>query len=82
MATPRSDFVKHGSDRHAALLGLKKSEKDDKFQHGGWTLEDVTQFGPTAREDYILAQLQQRVRELQATPEVPANAPAAWQPWQ
>lgn len=76
----RKDYIAHGSDEHAALLGLKKSVKEDKFQHKGWTFADITQFGPTAREDYIQAQLIQRVSELNTPPEVPANASPIWTP--
>lgn len=78
--TERADFIKHGSANHAALLGLKKAVDGDKFICEGFTLSDVTQFGPTAREDYIQAQLVQRVAELKTAPSVPVNAQPMWVP--
>jgi hypothetical protein len=73
--------VKHGSDEHAALLGLKKADKDDGLQIDGWTLVDVTAFGPQATENYIREVLRQKVSELKAgPPEVPPNAPEIWWP--
>lgn len=81
--------VKHGSDDHASLLGLKKAEKDDAYQVDGWTLVDVTAFGPQATEAYIKEVLRQKVSELKAGPPPmpqskdpykPNYAPPIWVP--
>lgn len=76
------DQVKHGSERHAHLLGLRLIEKDEKveFQHEGYTLIDPTQWGPNARPEFIRSMLIQKVRELQTPPEVPVNGPTMWTP--
>jgi hypothetical protein len=75
------NYIKHGSAEHAALLGLKKAGKDDTLQLDGWTLEDMTQFGPQATELYVREVLRQKVSELKAgQPKVPANAKPLWRP--
>ncbi len=68
------DYVEHGSEKHAQLLGLEKDEE------GEWRLVDMTQFGPAATEDFLKSVLDQRVRELTTKPKVPANAPPLWRP--
>ena len=60
----RPDYVKHGSDRHAALLGLKKAQDGDAPALKGYALEDITQYGPAASEKYLEAVLRQKVNEL------------------
>jgi hypothetical protein len=82
------DHVAHGSDQHAALLGLRKATEKDKFQSQGWALEDVTLYGPAARDDYIQMMLEQKVSELTAPipvpqsddPRLPNWAPKMWEP--
>ena len=59
----RPDYVERGSDRHAAMLGLKKA-KDEELALEGWTLEDITQFGPSATKEYLTRVLEQKVNEL------------------
>ena len=86
----QADYVKHGSDRHAAMLGLKKASDKDKFTSNGWAFQDPTQWGPTARDDFIQVQLEQRVSELTAPlpqyqssdPREPFFAPVMWRPGQ
>lgn len=80
MNEKRKDFVAHSSDAHAAVLGLKKAIKEDKFQHKNWSLVDITAWGAAAREDYIQAQLVSKVNELETPPTVPVNAQPMWQP--
>jgi hypothetical protein len=82
------DYVKHGSDRHAALLGLVPAEKDDELQHEGWALGDLTLYGPMARPEFLTQMLKQKVNELcSPTPEMqsedpskPFYAPPIWEP--
>ena len=54
------DYVPHGSDQHAGLLGLRKAEKDDEPQRDGWALQDVTMYRP----EYLVQILRQKVSEL------------------
>lgn len=82
----RPDYIPHGSDRHAAFLGLREVEEDDEMKlktqgpNGKWyTLQDRTVFGIAVREEFLEAFLQQRVGELQK-PEVHAEAPSMWVP--
>jgi hypothetical protein len=70
----RKDFIEHGSDEHASLLGLRKAVKEDEYQVNGWTLADLVQFGPNATREYIKAVLAQKVNELTVKPEIPTNA--------
>jgi len=75
----RADYIEHGSDRHAAWLGLRKAtpeeqkSKEQKDEDGkgqvalvvdGWTLQDITAFGVTADKDFLLAVLRQKVSQL------------------
>jgi len=76
----RPDYVPHGSAEHAAMLGLRKAEKEDTIQEQGWTLADMAQFPPGALPMYLQDQLKSRVRVLTTKPEVPANAPPLWMP--
>jgi hypothetical protein len=86
----QTDFVEHGSDRHAALLGLKKASDGDKPQMDGWTLEDIVSFGPNATPEFLEQYLRQKVNEL--TTKMPKTqshdpreahfAPVLWQPRQ
>ena len=78
----RSDFVAHGSERHAQLLRLRKATKEDdeSLIFEGWTLQDFTEYGPNATDKYLKAILMQRVRELNAKPTVPTNAPEMFDP--
>lgn len=78
--TKRGDYVAHGGEQHAMVLGLRKAVKEDKFQHKGWTLVDITLWGATARDEFIQAQLVSKVNELENAPTVPANAPPMWNP--
>jgi len=82
------NFVKHGSDQHAMILGLRKATPSDKLEHEGWTLVDITAFGPAARPEFLEAQLAQRVNELKNPPVKPQSrdprkpnyAPPMWVP--
>jgi len=59
----QTDFIEHGSKEHAAFLGLKKAQDKDPYQCEGWTLVDITQYGPAARPEFLQAILQQKVAE-------------------
>ena len=82
------DYVEHGSDRHAGLLGLRKTEKDDEPQLDGWALADMTMWGPTATGKFLMLMLTQRVNELKSKPPkmqstdpfLPHYAPPIWRP--
>lgn len=84
----RADYVKHGSERHAGLLGLRKATRGEKPQIKGWAFEDITQFGPAASVEYLTISLQQKVNELTTPikpsqskdPREPNFAPTMWQP--
>ena len=79
--TAQPDYVEWGSDRHAAIIGLKKATPDDKIEFDGWALQDTTQFGPQARDEYIREVLRQKVSTLKAgAPTVDPNAPPLWRP--
>ena len=67
----RPDYVERGSDQHAAMLGLIRAEEDEQFQVDGWTLEDITKYGPSATTEYLTRVLRQQVNEL--TSEIPAT---------
>ena len=89
-ATQNMDYVEHGSDRHAALLGLKKAENGDVPQLDGWTLEDIVSFGPHASKEFLEQFLRQKVNELYTPPpeyqsrdpREPFFAPVMWRPGQ
>jgi hypothetical protein len=71
MATKKVDktkIIKHGTDEHAALLGLRKAAPEDKLVLSGWTLLDMTAYGPQTTESYLTEVLRQKVSELKAGP--------------
>lgn len=82
------NYIAHGSDKHAALLGLKEAEEHDVPQHEGWALQDVTQYGASARPEFLEQVLRQKVNELTTPfaqvqsddPRAPNYAPPLWQP--
>jgi hypothetical protein len=84
----RMDYVEYGSDRHADLLGLRKATEDDKLVKDGWTLADMTMFGPQATDDYMREVLRQKISELTTAPPAPQSAdmrkpgfaPPMWRP--
>jgi len=81
VATTQADFVPHGSEVHAAILGLRKATSDDALEREGWTLIDMTAFGPQATENYLREVLRQKVSTLKAgVPPVLPNAPAMFDP--
>lgn len=71
MTEIRADYVEHGSPRHAEMLGLKKAVKDDALQLEGWTLEDLTAWGPQAMANdmaYLREILRGKVSTLKSGP--------------
>ena len=77
----QNDYIKHGSDAHASLMGLRKAKADDAVQMDGWTLQDMTMFGPQATEAFLRETLRQKVNELKAgSPSVNESAPQMWSP--
>jgi len=89
----RADYIAQGSDQHMAWLGLQKATEEDEadqnvMTYEGYKLLDVTAFGVTAKEDYLLAVLRQKVHQLQqpipmpqsADRNAPNYAPPMWQP--
>lgn len=76
-----NQFIEHGSQEHAVLLGLRKAAPQDVIVYEGWTLVDTTAFGVQATEAYIREVLRQKVSELAAgSPPLPDYAPEMWQP--
>lgn len=86
----QADYVAHGSDRHAGMLGLRKAEEDDKPQLDEWALEDIVSYGPTVQPEFLERLLRQKVNELsmkipktQSTDPLAAHfAQTMWQPGQ
>lgn len=84
----QTDFVERGSDRHAAMLQLKKAESFDKPQLDGWALEDIVSYGPTVSTEYLEQSLRQKVSELSSSfhkmqstdPLAPNFAQTLWRP--
>ena len=85
----QTDFVKHGSERHAAILGLRKATDADDLQLEGFTLLDMTAFGPQVTEAYLKEVLRQKVSELNSgappepqsdDPRKPNYHPPIWNP--
>lgn len=82
------DYIAHGSDGHAAFLGLVKAEEDDEPQRDGWTLADITLWGPSVTAEYLKRILAQKVSELTTLPPevqsddplAPNYAPTMWVP--
>ncbi len=84
MATQK-DHVVHGSEQHAAILGLIP----DKTAPLGYRLADPTAFGPQATQAYMDEVLRQKVTTLKAgpppmpqtkDPTKPNYAPPLWVP--
>jgi hypothetical protein len=85
----QTDYVEPGSDRHAAMLGLREATSEDgKLIIDGWTLDDITSFPPSTTPEYLMRMLRQKVNELTATafetqsrsPLEPGFAPTMWRP--
>ena len=64
----KTRIIKHGTDEHAALLGLRKAGAEDTMVLSGWTLLDMTAYGPQTTEAYLKEVLRQKVSELKAGP--------------
>ena len=83
-----TDYIAHGADEHAALLGLRKAEEDDDPKYRGWALDDITLWGPNATDKFLLNILKQKVNELKSPvlkvqsddPALPNYAPPLWTP--
>ena len=88
MAKQDGDFVKHGSEEHAALLGLTEAPEGESLVYEGWTLADSLGYGAAATEEYLMRVLRGKVNELTTTmPKVqtadrrkPGYAPEMWVP--
>ena len=82
------DFIAHGSDKHAGMLGLRKATEDDRPQLDGWALEDIVSYGPTVSPEFLEQLLRQKVNELSMKipemqskdPLAPHFAPVMWRP--
>ena len=87
-AEVQTDYVPHGSDKHAGMLGLKKASEADKPQLDGWALEDIVSYGPNVSPDFLEAMLRGKVNELtmkmpvmqSRDPLAPHFAPVMWRP--
>jgi len=69
MARPKqnNDYVAYGSERHAALLGLRKAEPNEELELKGWTL-DITSYPPNTSEIWFRQELRGKVNELTSEP--------------
>jgi len=85
----RPDYIPHGSELHAAYLGLRRATEADakEDQVDGWALQDLTAFGVTADPHILHAILTQKVNELKGPPKpqdqdqtAPNYAPPMWLP--
>jgi len=61
------DHVPHGSERHAAILGLRQAGANEDFKVDGWTL-DVTSYPPDTTKMWFERELQGKVNELTSEP--------------
>ena len=84
-------YIPHGSEKHAALLGLVHVDGDetkDVPTKDGWKLNDLTAYGVAARPEYLREVLRQKVSELNTPPptyqstdkRAPFYAPPMFQP--
>jgi hypothetical protein len=70
----RGDFVPHGSDKHAAMIGIRKATEDDELIYKGWALVDMTAFGPQTTMTYLKEVLRQKVSVIEAkSPPIPQS---------
>lgn len=87
MNTPKRgpDYVEHGSEKHAALLGLIPDPKSPSK----YRLADGTAFGPQATQAYLDEVLRQKISTLESGPPAypqtedptkPSYAPPLWVP--
>ena len=84
----QTDYVAHGSDGHAGMLGLRKATPEDKPELDGWALEDIVSYGPTVSPEFLEQLLRQKVNELSmkipktqsSNPLAPHFAPVMWRP--
>ena len=82
----RADYIEHGSEKHAVLLGLVKAEPDDEslyVVHDGYRLEDeITAYTHHHNPAQVaLLTLRQKISELKAgKPPISTNAPPIWTP--
>ena len=84
----KSDYIAHGTDEHAALLGLTPAPEGEPLVIDGWTLTDPLSFGANATELFLLRTLRSKVNELNGQmpkvqsddPTEPGYAPEMWRP--
>jgi hypothetical protein len=67
------DYVEWGSERHVALLGLRKADEGDEIQHEGFALVDMTAYGVQATPAYLKEILHQKVSTLNTPPTPPQS---------
>lgn len=62
------NMVARGSDRHASMLLLRKADEhdDQELVIDGWTLADLTRYGPSATTRFLKRILVQKVNELKS----------------
>jgi len=69
----QTDYMEHGSEMHATMLGLRKARESDACQVDGYAFADITKFGPAAQQWYIQQRLEQCVAELKTAPSAPQS---------
>lgn len=92
-AEQRPDYIEFGSEAHAALLGLKKAQKDDPeiYVINEWTLMDIATplLSSRGSKEYVRELLRQKVTSLiSGAPAIPQSesrlqpyyAPPLWEP--
>ncbi len=80
------NYIEFGSSRHAALLGLIKTTKEEAEERkiGGfrifkWKIEDITKYGSGATDRFLEEVLKQKVNEL-TSPPIPVQSDSVWKP--
>jgi len=87
----RADYIKHGSDEHAAHIGIRRSKKGDDpdLVIEGWTLVDVSPYGVTgwtkeAKREFLRQKVSgflTKPPEVQSEdPQADFYAPTMWSP--
>lgn len=69
------NYIAHGSEEHANLLGIRKADDSDEIVWQGYALMDETAFGVNATERYLRTILKQKYNTLKTPPAVPQSDP-------
>ncbi len=79
------DFIPHGAnDERAALLSLRRVREGEKVQFAcrGWTFMRPERFWhPLMNREWVQAQLENTVAELESVPGLPDGCQPMWKPY-